>query len=64
MMQEKYWDYMRNAFTSSSDVLVKIGRAIRAIFDLVLLGGQFNNTLLVDKLWYYSIDDIAIDPTI
>ena len=30
-------------------------RAIRAMFDLVLLWGQFNNTLLVYKLWYYSI---------
>ena len=44
-----------NAFTLSSDVLVKIGQAICPIFDLVLLGGQFNNTLQVYKLWYFSI---------
>ena len=53
-----------NAFTSSSDVLVKILQAICPMFDLVLPWGQFNNTLLVYKLRYYSIyvtDGFSLD---
>ena len=43
----------RNAFTTSSDVCVNIGQAIRAMFDLVLLG--VNSIILVYKLQYYGI---------
>ena len=49
---------LKYAFTSSSDVLIKIGRAICAMFDLVLLWDQFNNTLLVYKLRYYSLNEL------
>ena len=35
--------------------LVKIGRALQAMFDLVLQWGQFNNTQLVYKLRYINI---------
>ena len=45
--KHKELNYVTIASACLKNVLVKIGQAIHAIFDLVLLRGQFKNTLLV-----------------